>query len=404
MDTPAFLHPFTPPRTTEFINIVGGEGAVIWDDTGKRYIDGMASLWYMNVGHGREEMAQAIAAQARRLASHHTFAPFTNEPADELATTIMSLSPFEQGRVFFGSSGSEAVDTAMKLARVAQGEAGHPEKTIIVSREHGYHGTNFGGTSAQGIAPNREGWGALVGDVVNVPGPDIEPMARLFDERGSEIAAVLAEPLQGAGGVYPPPEGYLEGLRRLCDDHGAYLIFDEVICGFGRLGTWFGAEYYGVTPDFITFAKAVSSGYVPLGGVIVGPRPKAALEAREGFLLRHGYTYSGHPLAAAAGLEAIAIQERDGLLARAAAVGRRIEAGLEALRGDGVVTEVRGAGAVWAAQLPPDRDAPTVRNAALGAGVVFRPLGNALAMCPPLVITDEQVDRMIDVLADVASG
>lgn len=404
MDTPAFLHPFTAPRETEFITIVGGEGAVIWDDAGNRYIDGMASLWYMNVGHGREEMVQAITAQARRLASHHTFAPFTNEPADELAERIASLSPFDRARVFLASSGSEAVDTAMKLARIAQRESGHSEKTIIVSREHGYHGTNFGGTSAQGIAPNREGWGSLVGGVVNVPGSDIESIARLFDERGSEIAAVLTEPLQGAGGVYPPPEGYLDGLRRLCDEHDAYLILDEVICGFGRLGTWFGAQYYGVTPDLVTFAKAVSSGYVPLGGVIVGPRPTAALEANEGFLLRHGYTYSGHPLAAAAGLEAIAIQERDGLLARAAEVGRRIEQGLRAIRADGLVTEVRGAGAVWAVQLRPEQEAPVVRNAALRAGVIFRPLGNALAMCPPLVITDEQIDRMIDVLADVVAG
>ena len=397
----AFLHPFSPPRKTEFINIVGGEGAQIWDDRGNRYIDGMASLWYMNVGHGHPEMVEAITDQARSLASYHTFDPFTNEPSEALAAKIADLSPFDRSRVFFGSSGSEAVDTAMKMARIAQREAGHPERTLIISREHGYHGTNFGGTSAQGIAPNREGWGPLVGDVVQVPGNDIEAVGRLFAERGEQVAAVLTEPLQGAGGVFPPPEGYLESLRRMCDDHGAFLIFDEVICGFGRMGTWFGAQHYGVTPDMITFAKAVSSGYVPLGGVIAGPAVCDALEAAEGFVFRHGYTYSGHPLATRAGLTAIGIQEREGLLERAVHVGKRLSAGLHALHADGLVAQVRGEGAVWAVGLDESRDAPTVRNEMLERGVIVRPLGNSLAMCPPLVITDAETDRIVDVMAAV---
>ncbi len=397
----AFLHPFSPPRKTEFINIVGGEGAQIWDDRGNRYIDGMAGLWYMNVGHGHPDMIAAIADQAASLASYHTFDPFTNEPSEALAAKIASLSPFDRARVFLGSSGSEAVDTAMKMARIAQREAGHPERTLIISREHGYHGTNFGGTSAQGIAPNREGWGPLVGDVVQVPGNDIEAVGRLFAERGEQIAAVLTEPLQGAGGVFPPPEGYLESLRRMCDEHGAFLIFDEVICGFGRLGTWFGAQFFGVTPDIITFAKAVSSGYVPLGGVIAGPKVCDALESAEGFVFRHGYTYSGHPLAARAGLTAIGIQERDGLVERARHVGERLSAGLRALHSDGLVAEVRGEGAVWAVGLDEGRDAPTVRNAMLERGVIVRPLGNSLAMCPPLVITDADTDRIVDVMAEV---
>ncbi len=397
----AFLHPFSPPRKTEFINIVGGEGAQIWDDRGNRYIDGMAGLWYMNVGHGHPDMIAAIADQAASLASYHTFDPFTNEPSEALAAKIASLSPFDRARVFLGSSGSEAVDTAMKMARIAQREAGHPERTLIISREHGYHGTNFGGTSAQGIAPNREGWGPLVGDVVQVPGNDIEAVGRLFAERGDQIAAVLTEPLQGAGGVFPPPEGYLASLRRMCDEHGAFLIFDEVICGFGRLGTWFGAQFFGVTPDIITFAKAVSSGYVPLGGVIAGPKVCDALESAEGFVFRHGYTYSGHPLAARAGLTAIGIQEREGLVERARHVGERLSAGLRALHSDGLVAEVRGEGAVWAVGLDEGRDAPTVRNAMLERGVIVRPLGNSLAMCPPLVITDADTDRIVDVMAEV---
>lgn len=399
----AFLHPFSPPRMSEFISIVGGEGAEIWDSDGNRYVDGMASLWYMNVGHGHPKMVEAIADQAAAMASYHTFAPFTNPPADQLADTILELSPFDRGRVFLGSSGSEAVDSAMKIARIAQREAGRPHKTMIVSREHGYHGTNFGGTSAQGIAVNREGFGELVGNVVNVAGPDIEPMARLFAEHGDSIAAVLSEPLQGAGGVFPPPEGYLEGLRSLCDEHDAFLIFDEVITGFGRLGTWFAAEYYGVQPDLITFAKASSSGYVPLGGVIVGPTVTDALMANEGFALKHGYTYSGHPLAAAAGNQAIAIQRDEGLLERVPGIERRLGDGLRALQGDGLVTEVRGTGAVWAIQLPEGRDAMKDRDGVLGEGAIVRPLGSSLAMCPPLVITDTQIDRMVDALATVLS-
>ena len=399
----ALLHPFSPPRMSEFVSIVGGEGAEVWDSAGNRYIDGMASLWYMNVGHGHPKMVEAIAAQAGALASYHTFAPFSNPPADQLADTILDLSPFATGRVFLTSSGSEAVDSAMKIARIAQREAGNPHKTMIVSREHGYHGTNFGGTSAQGIPVNREGFGELVGNVVNVGGPDIEPMARLFAEHGDSIAAVLTEPLQGAGGVFPPPEGYLEGLRALCDDHGAFLIFDEVITGFGRLGSWFAAQHYGVEPDLMTFAKAVSSGYVPLGGVIVGPAVAEALTANEGFALKHGYTYSGHPLAAAAGNQAIAIQRDEGLIDRVPAIERRLGEGLRALQGDGLVTEVRGTGAVWAIELPEGRDAMKDRDGVLAEGAVVRPLGKALAMCPPLVITDAQIDRMVDALASVLS-
>jgi putrescine---pyruvate transaminase len=398
----SFLHPFAAPRRSEFINIVGGQGSEIWDDRGKRYIDGMASLWYMNIGYGRQEMADAIGAEVARMGAYHTFEKFTVPATEELADLIVELSPFDRARVFFGSGGSDSVDTAMKLARIAQRESGHPERTIILSREQGYHGTHYGGTSAQGLPLNREGWGELVGDVINVPGRDIEVMTRAFAEHEGRIGAVLAEPLQGAGGVFPPPDGYLAGLRRLCDEHGAYLIFDEVITGFGRLGTWFGAQYYQVEPDMITFAKAVTSGYVPLGGVICGPAVSDALEANEGFILRHGYTYSGHPVAAAAGLAALEIQRREDLLARVPGIGARLSAGLEALRADGLVNEVRGAGAVWGIGLDDSVAALDVRDAALEQGVILRHLPlNTISFCPPLVITDAQIDRIVDVLAAV---
>jgi putrescine aminotransferase len=394
----AFLHPFTAPRQEDFVRIVRGEGSTVFDDRGNAYLDAMASLWYMNIGHGRPEMVEVIAEQAATLAAYHTFAPFTNEPSERLADVIADLAPFERSRVFFGSSGSEAVDTAMKIARIAQREAGHPERTIIISREHGYHGTNYGGTSAQGIPINREGFGRLVGDVVNVPAGNVEVIAQVFDEHPGRVAAVLTEPLQGAGGVFPPPDGYLQSLRTLCDHHGAYLVFDEVICGFGRMGTWFASQYYDVIPDMFTFAKAVTSGYQPLGGVVLGPSVADALAANEGFILKHGYTYSGHPIATAAGLEAIAIQRRESLVERATHVGARLSEGLRSLLEDGLVTEVRGAGAVWAVELPAHLSAPDVRDVVLEHGVIVRPLDNALAMCPPLVMTDGEIDQVVDAI------
>lgn len=405
MSVPALLHPFAEPRRTEYIEITGGSGAEVWDSTGMRYVDAMASLWYMNVGYGRTEIADRIGAEASKLGAFHIFEKFTVPTADELADRVVGLSPFDDGRVFLGSGGSDAVDTAMKLARIAQREAGHPERTVILSRQHGYHGTHFGGTAAQGLPPNQAGFGALVGDVVNVSGPDIERMARAFDEHEGRVCAVITEPLQGAGGVFPPPEGYLESLRTLCDEAGAYLIFDEVICGFGRLGTWFAAQRYGVTPDMITFAKAVTSGYLPLGGVITGPAVNAALEANEGFLLRHGYTYSGHPVSCAAGLACLDILEGENLLGRVPAIGQRLSAGLQALLADGLVTDVRGEGAVWAVGLDEPRDPYAVRDTMLEGGVIVRPLpGNSLALCPPLVITEEQIDRVVDTMAAALAG
>ncbi len=401
----AFLHPFTPPRKEEFLTITRGKGAIVWDDSGKEYIDGMASLWYCNVGHGREDMAEAIAEQAAKLAAYQAFDPYTTPPTEQLAAKIAELSPFEDARVFMGSSGSEAVDTVMKFARIAQREAGHPERQIIVSRERGYHGTNYGGTSVQGIAPNREGWGDLVPGVINVAADDEEAMKQVFIDHGGEIAAIITEPVQGAGGVWPPPPGYLQHLRDLCDAYGAYLIHDEVITGFGRLGTWFGSQFYGVTPDMITFAKGVTSGYVPLSGVIIGSAVRSAFEANEGFLLRTGYTFSGHPLACVAGLKNIEIIESEGLLDRATEIGERLSGGLYTLRDQGLLVDVRGEGAVWAISLPESVNIIEVRDALLREGVILRPIPpNHMSLCPPLVTTDDQIDRIVDALRTVLSG
>ncbi|MGE3588935.1 MAG: aspartate aminotransferase family protein [Ilumatobacteraceae bacterium] len=401
---PAFLHPFAKPTRESFVRIVRGEGAVLWDADGNELIDGMASLWYCAIGHGRQEMADAIGAQAATLAAYSCFDPFTNEPADRLADELHAIAPTGGGRVFFCCSGSESIDTAMKLARIAHVQAGQPQRKLIISRTRGYHGVAYGGTSAQGIAPNRQDFGPFVADVVQVPSDDVEALATLMAECSDTVAAVLTEPVQGAGGIYPPGEQYLAQLRKLCDQHGAYLIFDEVITGYGRLGSWFAAQHFGVRPDFVTFAKAITSGYQPLGGLFVGPAPQAALESDPDFFLRHGFTYSGHPTACAAGLTNLAIMRREGLVERATHVGQRLASGLQALAADGVIDHARGEGAMWAAGLHAHQNAVTIRDDMLATGVITRAINtDTLTFCPPLVITDDQIDRIVDTLATAAS-
>ena len=380
-----------------FIEIVRGEGSLVFDAEGKDYVDGMANLWLCQVGHGRAEIVDAVTTQMRQIEAYNTFTPFTNGPAARVAEMIVERSPHPDGRTFLGCSGSEAVDTALKLARLVQQRRGAEGRQVVIKRTNGYHGTNFGGTSAQGIAPNREGWGDLVPHFLEVPHDDLEAVASIFAEQGDRIAAVLTEPLQGAGGVFPPAEGYLEGLHRLCDDNEALLIFDEVICGFGRTGQWFGAQTFGVTPDLITFAKGVTSGYLPLSGVIVSRLVCNELEEDPGFLLRTGYTYSGHQASCAAGMANLQVMTDEGLDRRANHVGEKLREGLSALEADGLIESWRGMGAVYAAEL--GRDSIPVRNDILEEGVIVRPIGTSLAICPPLVITDDEVGRIIDTMA-----
>ncbi|MDG2028035.1 MAG: aminotransferase class III-fold pyridoxal phosphate-dependent enzyme [Acidimicrobiales bacterium] len=406
MPTPALLHSFGPPAKESYRKLVRADGVRVYDDAGKAYIDAMASLWYCQVGHGRHEIVDAVSAQMSELATYNTFDPWTNGPAEETADRIRSLSPFPDGRVFLCCSGSESVDTALKIgrlvARLRDGGGAGEDRQIIVRRDRGYHGVNFGGTTAQGLPLNRDGWGDLVPHFQEMDGDDIESAARIFAEHGEKVAAVICEPLQGAGGVFPPSDGYLEGLRKLCDDHGALLIFDEVITGFGRTGEWFASQTYNVTPDLITFAKGVTSGYQPLGGVICSRRVCDVLEADPAFLFRHGYTYSGHPAACAAALANIDIIENEGLVARTNHIGDRIATGLDALVADGILSGYRGIAGVWAATLPEGTDAIAVRDTMLDDGVIVRGVADWIAMCPPLVIDDADIDQVIDSLADAA--
>lgn len=409
MTPPPFLHPFAKPSAEQFVTMVRGHGARVWDADGREYLDALASLWYCQVGHGRAEIADAVHRQLLTLDAFHTFEMFTNEPADALAAELVALAPMPDARVFLTCSGSEAVDTALKLARQVYSLQGRPEKRIIVSRHRAYHGVTYGGMSAQGLPPNKEHFGPLLADVVHVDPDDLGEVEALFAERGDEIAAVVAEPVQGAGGVFPAPEGYLKGLRALCDEHGSLLVLDEVITGFGRLGAWFAAELLDVTPDLVTFAKGATSGYQPLGGVLVGRGVLDVLEADGDHVLRHGFTYSGHPAACAAALANIDVLRDEELLARAAPIGDRLAAGLGELVAAGLAAEVRGQGAVWGLAMRHDVSALAVRDAMLARGVIPRPIAtHTVAFCPPLVVTDAEVDRMVEVtgdaLAEVADG
>jgi adenosylmethionine-8-amino-7-oxononanoate aminotransferase len=396
---PALLHAFAKPAQESFVTLVRGEGVRVWDDQGKEYLDALASLWYCQVGHGRTEIIDAVTAQMRQLGSYHTFAPMGSAVSDQAAERIVSVSPFRDGRVFLCCSGSEAIDTAVKLLRKVPQLRSDPDRQIILRRGRGYHGVNVGGTSVQGIPANREGWGDLLPHVMEIDPTDIESAARLFAEHGDRIAGVVTEPLQGAGGVFPPPDGYLEGLRRLCDDNGALLVFDEVITGFGRTGSWFATDTYGVTPDLITFAKGVTSGYQPLAGVLLSRAVCDLLESDPDFVLMHGYTFGGHPAACAAAIANIDLIERDDLVDRANHVGERLSAGLTALMGDGLFTEVRGIGAIWAARIGGDDIAArglSIRDRMLELGVVCRSIDGAISFCPPLVMEDADVDAVVD--------
>ena len=393
------LHPFARPTYEGFIRIVRGEGAVVYDDVGNSYIDALGSLWYCNIGHGRREMAQAIEQQIETLEAYHTFDIFTNEPAEALAQTLVDLSPMPSSRVFFTNSGSEAVDTALKLARLRNFLEGRPDKHLVVARRHAYHGVTYGGMSAQGLPPNQEGFGPLLPEVHHVAHDELDEARAFFAERGENVAAVIAEPVLGAGGVHPPEPGYLEGLRQLCDEHDALLIFDEVITAFGRLGAWTGSGYYGVVPDMITFAKGVTSGYQPLGGVLLGSKVRAALEADPAFVLRHGFTYSGHPTACVAASKNLEIIGREGLIDRAKPIGEVLGAALGALLDEGLLSEVRGDGAIWGAGMLPDVSALDVRDVMLAKGVIARPIGpHTVAFCPPLIIEDAQLDQSVAAL------
>ena len=391
-------HPFADMRVVRHAELVidRGEDVWVWDSDGRRYLDATASLWYANVGHGRPEIAAAIAAQLSKIEAYSAFGDFANRPAIELAAMLSERAPMPS-RVFVGSGGGDAIDTAAKLARRYWTELGQPDRTVLVSRTAGYHGTHGFGTAIGGIPANREGFGPLP-DAVQVPHDSAAAMGETFEHLGPErVAAVFVEPVIGAGGVYPPVDGYLDEVSALCRETGALLVVDSVICAFGRLGTWFGIERWGVEPDMITFAKGVTSGYLPLGGVIVSERVAEPFwDAPGGPSFRHGATYAAHATCCAAALANLELLERDGLLERGSENELALLNALSPFREHEGVAEVRGGvGTLAAVELDAqllEREPGAVALVAAEArrvGVLVRTLARAIAVSPPLTAGEE---------------
>jgi putrescine aminotransferase len=408
--TTRLWHPFAAMGKVDGheLVLVRGEGSRVWDAEGTEYIDATAGLWFANVGHGRAEIADAVAAQLRKLAAHHVFGDHANEPALELAARLADLTPLPDAAVFFGTGGGEAVDAAAKIARRYWALSGQPQRTVLVSRRFAYHGTNAYGTSLSGIPAVRDGYGTLVGDVVEVAHDDPDALATALDGLGDRAAAFIGEPMIGAGGVIPPPEGYWPAVERICREHDVLLICDEVISGFGRLGEWFGCQRYDFTPDLMTCAKGISSGYVPLSAVIASGRVREPFWRDDAAPFLHGGTYAGHPGACVAGLVNLDIVERENLVARARMLEPVLRELLEPLRAERGVGDVRSAGLAAAVELDArvvDADPGAPFAAVLAArrhGVLTRALrGVALQISPPLVVSEEE---LVAIVSAVTAG
>ena len=427
---------FTSPAAIERhgpMVIVKGRGAYVWDAAGRKYLDGLASLWNVAVGHGRTEIALAIARQARAIAYAPTLMGFASEPAQRLAARIAALAPRGLTRVIFTSGGSEANESVIRLVRLYWRLQEHPHKIKIVALNRGYHGSSTGAASLTGLPQFHKYYEPLLPGVVRMARPFCyrcelgltypecglacaDELERVIEREGGEtVGAFIAEPVQGVGGVIVPPPGYFERIRAICDRHEVLMVADEVITGFGRLGRRFGIERWKAVPDMIVFAKGVTSGYIPLGGVILHERIYSALvDAGEDFALYHGFTYSGHPVACAAGLVNLDIIEREGLIGRTRKLAPYFKRRLSTLGRHAMVGEVRAAGLMGALELVADRrtkepfaatlNVPVrIRKAAMARGVIVRASAETIVVCPPLIITQAQIDYLVSVL-DEAIG
>jgi len=389
-----------------------GEGVWIRDTNGNRYLDATASLWYCNVGHGRREIAEAVAGQMADLAAYSTFGFTTTPPTRELADRLAAMAPMDDAVVFMTTGGSDAIETAAKLIRRYWNAVGRPEKRIIVARELSYHGMNAWGTELGGLPSNSEGYGGpLVPHVIHVPTQDTSAVADLFERESGRIAAFVGEPVIGSGGVVPPVDGYWPEIERLCRAHDVLLVADEVITGFGRMGRDFGAQHYGFTPDVIAFAKGVTSGYAPLGGILISPRIREPFWSGQA-MFRHGYTYSGHAASCAAALTNLDILERECLVARVAELDPILASGVRGLETHPVVDSARAAGLLAAVVLSEDalEEDPglldAVVRAALERGIITIGLRGAygvLQISPPFVITESEIDYMLSGLGDAVA-
>jgi beta-alanine--pyruvate transaminase len=427
-DLRAFWMPFTANRQFKAAPrmFVAAEGMHYTTSDGRRVLDGTAGLWCCNAGHCRPKITEAIRAQAGELDYAPAF-QMGHPKAFELANRLVDMAPEGMAHAFFTNSGSESVETALKIAIAYQRAIGQGSRTRLIGRERGYHGVNFGGISVGGIVTNRKVFGTLLTGVDHMPHthlPKLNAFSKGQPEHGAEladelerivtlhdastIAAVIVEPVAGSTGVLIPPRGYLQRLREICTKHGILLIFDEVITGFGRTGASFAAEKYGVMPDMITCAKGLTNGVIPMGAVLTTAAIHDAFMtgAEHMIELFHGYTYSGNPIAAAAGIATLDTYREEGLFERAAALAPYWEAALHSLRDAPHVIDVRNEGLIGAVELKPIPGAPTRRAFqafldAYDAGILIRTTGDIIAMSPPLIITEAQIDELVGKLRGV---
>lgn len=423
----AFWMPFTANRQfkSQPRLLARAEGMHYWTPDGRKVLDGCAGLWCVNAGHGRKEITAAVAEQMATLDYAPTF-QMGHPAAFELANRLVKLTPGDLDHVFFTNSGSESVDTALKIALAYHRVKGEASRQRLIGREKGYHGVGFGGISVGGLSNNRKYFGSLLPGIDHlchtlniehnaftrgVPewgahlADDLERLVALHD--ASTIAAVIVEPMAGSAGVILPPKGYLQKLRAICDKHGILLIFDEVITGFGRLGTAFGAQYFDVMPDIITTAKGLTNGAIPMGAVFVRKQIyDAFMKGPDGIELFHGYTYSAHPAACAAGLATQEIYEREGLLTRGAELAKPFEDAVHSLRSAPHVIDIRNLGMVAGIELEPRPGAPGARGyealvKCFEKGVLIRTTGDTIALSPSLIISPAQIDELVTQLGEV---
>jgi beta-alanine--pyruvate transaminase len=424
-DLDAFWLPFTPNKSfkAQPRMLARAEGMYFHDESGRALLDASSGLWCVNAGHGRKEIADAIASQAHTLDFAPTF-QFAHPQAFTLARALAHLAPEDLNHVFFVNSGSEAADAALKLARAYFQKLGQPKRTRLIGREKAYHGVTFGGISVGGLPNNRNPYGPLLpGTEDHLPLPyeratmgftrgEPEGGARYADaleafvaQHGADtIAAVIVEPFSGSAGVYAPPKEYLKRLRTLCDKHGILLIFDEVITGFGRVGAAFAAERYGVVPDIITFAKGVTNGAVPMGGIIASDKIHAAFKAGPDHAIEffHGHTYSAHPLACAAALAALELYREEGLFERGATMARVLDDAVHTLKGAPRVFDVRNCGLAAGIDIEPDPNGPgrrgydAMRACFFEENMVIRIAGDTIALAPALIVSESEIGRMVE--------
>jgi adenosylmethionine-8-amino-7-oxononanoate aminotransferase len=371
-----------------------GEGAYVWDESGRKLLDAPAALWFCNVGHGRAEIAEAVAAQMSKLAAYSSFQQYATRPAIALAERLVAMVPMPNAKVFLGSGGSDAVDTAAKLSRRYWEVSGQPEKKIIVTRELAYHGLHGFGTSLTGIEANRAGYGPHMPDTARVEALDAGALRELIEREGAErVAAFFCEPVIGSGGIFNPPAGYLEEVREICRAYDVLFVADEVITGFGRTGAMFACDRYGIEPDLMLMAKGITSGYLPLGAAVVSERVWEPFWREGGEIFRHGLTYSGHASVCAAAHANLDILEREQLVARVAELEPVLHEAIQPLAKHELVRAVRSGVGLLAGVDPVEAPmAHEVARICTENGVLMRIAGErTLMISPPFVITADEL-------------